>query len=59
MYDAIDDPYTYEKSTVLVNKFDLRDQNELDAYEAVWLATWLNCVPKQALTPTTPSPAHG
>jgi cell filamentation protein len=34
MYDAIDDPYTYENSTVLVNKLDLRDQNELDAYEA-------------------------
>jgi cell filamentation protein len=26
MYDAIDDPYTYENSTVLVNKYDLRDQ---------------------------------
>jgi hypothetical protein len=25
MYDAIDDPYTYENSTVLVNKHDLRD----------------------------------
>ena len=24
MYDAIDDPYTYENSTVLVNKLDLR-----------------------------------
>jgi cell filamentation protein len=33
MYDAIDDPYTYENSTVLVNKFDLRDQADLDAYE--------------------------
>ena len=30
MYDAIDDPYTYENSTVLVNKLDPRD---LDAYE--------------------------
>ena len=29
MYDAIDDPYTYENSTVLVNKLDLRDQDEL------------------------------
>jgi len=27
MYDAIDDPYTYENSTVLVNKLDLRDQD--------------------------------
>jgi cell filamentation protein len=34
MYDAIDDPYTYENSTVLVNKLDLRNQSELDAYEA-------------------------
>jgi cell filamentation protein len=33
MYDAIDDPYTYENSTVLVNKLDLRDQDDLDAYE--------------------------
>lgn len=34
MYDAIDDPYTYENSTVLINKLDLRDQDALDAYEA-------------------------
>ena len=34
MYDAIDDPYTYENSTVLVNKLDLRVQDELDDYEA-------------------------
>jgi cell filamentation protein len=34
MYDAADDPYTYENSTVLVNKLDLRDQAELDAFEA-------------------------
>jgi cell filamentation protein, protein adenylyltransferase len=34
MYDAIDDPYTYENSTVLVNKLDLRAQEELDAFEA-------------------------
>ncbi|SHL25766.1 cell filamentation protein [Bradyrhizobium lablabi] len=34
MYDAIDDPYTYENSTVLVNKLDLRDQRELDDFEA-------------------------
>ncbi|MEA2887178.1 MAG: hypothetical protein QOD11_1538 [Bradyrhizobium sp.] len=27
MYDAIDDTYTYENSTVLVNKYDLRDQD--------------------------------
>ena len=30
MYDAIDDPYTCENSTVLVNKLDLRDQDELE-----------------------------
>jgi cell filamentation protein len=34
MYDATDDPYTYENSTVLVNKLDLREQVELDAFEA-------------------------
>jgi cell filamentation protein len=34
MYDATDDPYTYENSTVLVNKLDLRDQGELDDFEA-------------------------
>jgi cell filamentation protein len=34
MYDAIEDPYTYKNSTVLVNKLDLRTQEELDAFEA-------------------------
>jgi cell filamentation protein len=34
MYDATDDPYTYEHSTVLINKLDLRDQGELDDFEA-------------------------
>jgi cell filamentation protein len=34
MYDAVDDPCTYENSTVLVNKLDLRHQAELDAFEA-------------------------
>jgi cell filamentation protein len=34
MYDAVDDPYTYENSTVLVNKLGLKDQAELDAFEA-------------------------
>jgi hypothetical protein len=34
MCDAIDDPYTYENSTVLVNKLDLRAQEELDASDA-------------------------
>ena len=34
MYDAVDDPYTYENSTVLVNKLGLRSQAELDAFEA-------------------------
>jgi cell filamentation protein len=33
MYDAVDDPYTYENSTVLINKLDLRDQAELDDFE--------------------------
>jgi cell filamentation protein len=34
MCDAIDDPYTYENSTVLINRLDLRNQDDLDAYEA-------------------------
>lgn len=34
MYDAIEDPYTYKNSTVLVNNLDLRNQAELDAFEA-------------------------
>jgi cell filamentation protein len=34
MYDAVEDPYTYKNSTVLVNKLDLRNQGELDAFEA-------------------------
>lgn len=34
MYDAIEDPYTYKNSTVLVNKLDLREQDALDAFEA-------------------------
>jgi len=34
MYDAIDDPYTYANSIVLVNKLELRDQEELDDFEA-------------------------
>jgi cell filamentation protein len=34
MYDAIEDPYTYKNSTVLMNKLDLRTQGELDAFEA-------------------------
>lgn len=34
MYDAVSDPYTYDNSTVLVNKLDLRNQAELDDFEA-------------------------
>jgi cell filamentation protein len=34
MYDAVDDPYTYENSTILVNKLGLREQPALDAFEA-------------------------
>jgi cell filamentation protein len=33
MYDAVDDPYTYPNSTVLVNRLDLRSQDELEAFE--------------------------
>jgi cell filamentation protein len=31
MYDAIEDPYTYKSSTVLVNKLDLQSQVEFEA----------------------------
>lgn len=34
MYDAADDPYTYDGSTVLKNKLDLREAADLDAFEA-------------------------
>jgi fido (protein-threonine AMPylation protein) len=34
MYDAIDDPYIYKDSTVLINKLELTDQQELDEFEA-------------------------
>lgn len=34
MYDAIDDPYTYEGSTVLRNKLGLTDAQELEDFEA-------------------------
>jgi cell filamentation protein len=34
MYDAADDPCTYENSAVLINKLDLRNQIELDGFEA-------------------------
>jgi cell filamentation protein len=34
MYDAIEDPYTYKNSTVLINLIDLHDQGELDDFEA-------------------------
>ena len=34
MYDAVPDPYCYPGTTVLINKLDLRDQRQLDAFEA-------------------------
>src|SRR3954454_11535832 len=34
MYDAVNDPYTYEGSTVLRNLLDLREAEELNAFEA-------------------------
>jgi cell filamentation protein len=33
MYEAIDDPYCYPGTTVLINKLDLRDQKKLDDFE--------------------------
>lgn len=34
MYDAVPDPYCYPDTTVLINRLGLRDQAELDAFEA-------------------------
>lgn len=34
MYDAVPDAYCYPGTTVLINKLDLRTQNDLDAFEA-------------------------
>jgi cell filamentation protein len=34
MYDAIEDPYTYKNSTVLMNRLDLQSRAELEAFEA-------------------------
>jgi hypothetical protein len=34
MYDAVEDPYCYPGTTVLKNKLNLREQAELDAFEA-------------------------
>ncbi|HLJ01307.1 MAG TPA: hypothetical protein VKT76_16470 [Bradyrhizobium sp.] len=50
MYDAIADPYTYENSTVLVNKLGLREQAELDAFETeISAARALEALPEGAL----------
>lgn len=34
MYDAVEDPYCYPGTTVLKNKLHLKDQAELDSFEA-------------------------
>jgi len=34
MYAAIDDPYCYPGTTVLINKLGLQSQHELDAFES-------------------------
>jgi cell filamentation protein len=34
MYDAVPDPYCYPGTTVLINKLNLREQKQLDAFEA-------------------------
>jgi cell filamentation protein len=34
MYDAVVDPYCYPDTTILINKLNLRDQKQLDAFEA-------------------------
>ena len=50
MYDAIADPYTYENSTVLVNKLDLRQQAELDARRKFRAPGPTNRYPKEIST---------
>jgi len=54
MYDATDDPYTYENSTVLVNKLDLREQTALDEFEAeiqapVRRSRFRDCLPARSI----------
>jgi cell filamentation protein len=34
MYDAIDDPYCYPGTSVLINKLDIRELHQLQAFEA-------------------------
>jgi cell filamentation protein len=34
MYEAIDDPYCYRGSRVLINKLGIRDSDRLEAFEA-------------------------
>jgi cell filamentation protein len=34
MYDAVADPYCYPDTNILINKLNLRDQKQLDAFEA-------------------------
>lgn len=34
MYEAIDDPYTYKGTSILKNRLGLRDQSDLDEFEA-------------------------
>lgn len=38
-YDAIDDPLCYQKTQVLINKANLRDQDELDQFEQLMFLT--------------------
>jgi len=38
MYEAEPDPYCYEGTTVLINRAGLRDQAELDEFEAEMLS---------------------
>lgn len=47
MYDAVDDPYTYENSTVLINKLGLTSQTAIDEFEAeITAARALKPLPK-------------
>lgn len=39
MYDVEDDPYCYPGTTILINKLNLRDQAQLDAFEELMVLT--------------------
>jgi cell filamentation protein len=41
-YSSFDDPYCYERSSVLKNRYDIRDWNELERLETILVASRLS-----------------